>query len=97
MKKKAKSGRGKLSSEDAYRLRRLSEETRSRLLEIALILAHAGAKAVPPDGSISFDSGRRPVPRAGGPGDRMEIVEGKDGEETCYGVIGGEEFYESPC
>jgi len=97
MKKKAKSARGKLGSEDAYRLRRLSEEARSRLLEIALILAHAGAKAVPPDGSIRLDSVRLPVPTAGGPGDWMEIVEGKDGEETCYGVIGGEPFYESPC
>jgi hypothetical protein len=29
--------------------------------------------------------------------DWLEIVEGKDGEEACYGVIGGEAFYENPC
>jgi hypothetical protein len=95
-KKIAKSGRVKLSKEDGQRLRRLSEEIRSRLFEIALILTHSGGK--PQDGNtICFGSSKHPVPAAGGPGDWMEITVGKDGEEACYGVIGGEPFYESPC
>jgi hypothetical protein len=87
----------KLSSEDGQRLRRLSEEIRGRLCEIALILSRSGGKPLPPDGSIQFGSAKRPVPAMGGPGDWMEITVGKDGEEACYGVINGEPFYESPC
>lgn len=96
MKKKARSGRVELGSEDAQRLRRLSEEIRSRLFEIALVLSRSGGRPLPQDGSIKFGSSKRPVPVMGGQ-DCLEIVEGKDGGEACYGVIGGEAFYENPC
>lgn len=86
-----------LSDEDGQRLRRLSEEVRGRLAEIALILTHSGGKALPTDGSIQFGSANRPMPAMAASGDWMEITVGKDGEEACYGVFGGEPFYESPC
>jgi len=89
--------RVKLSDEDGHRLRRLSEEVRGRLAEIALILTHSGGKPLPIDGSIQFGSAKRPMPAMRASGDWMEITVGKDFEEACYGVIGGEPFYESPC
>lgn len=94
---KAQSGRIKPSKEDGERLRRLSEEVRGRLCEIALILTHSGGRPLPHDGSLQFGSSKRPVPAMGGSGDWMEIVVGKDGEEACYGVFNGEPFYENPC
>jgi acyl-CoA reductase-like NAD-dependent aldehyde dehydrogenase len=97
MNAKAHAAKVKLSPDDGQRLRRLSEEIRGRLCEIALILTRSGGKPLAQDGSIQFGSAKRPVPAMGGPGDWMEITVGKDGEEACYGVIGGEPFYESPC
>jgi hypothetical protein len=86
-----------LSKEDGHRLRRLSEEIRGRLAEIALILTHSGGKPLPTDGSIQFGSAGRPMPAMSDSGDWMEITMGKDGEEACYGVFDGEPFYENPC
>lgn len=97
MKATTSSGRIKLSKEDGQGLRRLTEEVRGRLCEIVLILSHSGGKPLVQDGSIQFGSSKRPVLAMDGPGDWMEIVVGKDGEDACYGVFGGEPFYENPC
>lgn len=83
-------------------MRRLSEEVRSRLLEMTLILArtvgieHRGSAAikfVPRKTAREADAGAEGD--AGG-GDWMEIDD-VDGFEVCYGVIGGQAFAESPC
>jgi hypothetical protein len=97
---RTKSGYVGPSSEDAYRLRRLSEEVRGRLFEIALILSRTTANvAIPKDGVVKF------IPRQAsgdaGAGDWIDIIVTDDGHgnpvEACYGVSGGVAFAESPC
>jgi hypothetical protein len=88
------------SSEDTYRLRRLSEEVRGRLFEIALILSRTTANvAIPKDGVVKFMP-RQANPGAAG-GDWVEVIVTDDGHgnpvEACYGEIGGQAFAESPC
>jgi hypothetical protein len=88
-----------LQQEEAQRLRRLSEEVRSRLLETALITGRTVGKELAVNADIRFVPARDRATAKGadaGAGDWMEIIE-VDGVEVCYGVINGEPFAESPC
>jgi hypothetical protein len=91
------SNRYPLEPDDAQRMHRLTEEVRSRLLEMALI----GARTVGAElrGSAHFKF----VPltaatreAAAAAGDWVEVDE-VDGFEFCYGVQDGVPFAESPC
>jgi hypothetical protein len=83
------------SSDDAERLRRLSEEVRSRLFEIALILSRTAGVALPKN--VKFMTSEAVLAKnAGSSGNWMEIID-VDGKEACYGVIDGVPFAESPC
>ena len=90
-----------LPPEVAQRLTRLSEEVRSRLVEIALITARASGNDLPNSTAIKFAP--RPIAKAAdaGTGDWMELIEvvADDGQTytACYGSIGGQSFAESPC
>jgi hypothetical protein len=89
------SNRYQLDPDDAQRMRRLTEEVRSRLLEMALI----GARTVGVElrGSAHFKFIPLTAARQADPtGDWVEIDE-VDGVEFCYGVIDGVPFAESPC
>jgi hypothetical protein len=81
-------------------MRRLSEEVRSRLFEIALIATRATGtdpikghvlNFVPREAGRQADAGTD-----AGTSDWMELIE-VDGFEACYGVINGHPFAESPC
>ncbi|HEV7649856.1 MAG TPA: hypothetical protein VGP26_17045 [Actinophytocola sp.] len=93
--------RHELRSEVAQRLTRLSEEVRSRLVEIALITARASGTDLPNSASVKFAP--RPLAKDANAaaGDWMEIIEvaADDGQTytACYGVIDGQPFAESPC
>jgi hypothetical protein len=95
-------GRRELSPEDAQRMSRLSEEVRSRLLEMSLIASRALDLDRSAGTSPRFVLHSRPVAQAAdagtdaGAGDWMEI-DVVDGFEVCWGVIGGHAFAESPC
>jgi hypothetical protein len=86
-----------ITVEDVNRLRRLSEEIRGRLVEVALIVAHNNALALKDTTNIKFTPPKvlNKVRDASG-GDWIEIGE-VVGNEYCYGVIGGRPFAESPC
>jgi hypothetical protein len=90
--------RADLEAEAAQRLRRLSEEVRSRLLEIALIAGRSVGVAVGGSSDVKFVSERARVAANAdaGAGDWLEITD-IDGFEVCYGSIGGKPFAESPC
>ena len=87
-----------MDEEDGLRLARLSEEIRARLAEIAMINARV-AGVEPPKGRVvryvTRDAGLKKNADAAA-GDWMEIGE-TDGVETCWGVIDGHPFAESPC
>ena len=90
----------KLQPEDAQRMRRLSEEIRSRLLELALITARTVGMEIPKNANIQFVPGAKAKAMDASSGDWMEIimVDVNGGEvEACYGVIDGVPFAESPC
>jgi hypothetical protein len=96
----ASPNRHEMKPEDADRMSRLSEEVRSRVLEMALITARTVGRELPKDAVPKFipqvraqddDAGAD----AGG-GDWMEIIE-EGGFTACYGVINGHAFAESPC
>jgi hypothetical protein len=96
----AHSHRQPMQADDAQRIIRLSEEVRSRLAEIGMIVNRT-AGAAPPQGQVlRFVAGQAAVKADAGAdaaaGDWMEIIE-VDGVEACYGVIGGHAFAESPC
>jgi hypothetical protein len=86
--------RYKLQAEDADRMRRLSEEVRGRLLEMALITSRTVGLELGSSAVVKFVPHKRTKLVAGG--DWMEIVD-VDGVEACYGVIDGQAFAESPC
>jgi len=92
--------RHEMQPEDARRIVRLSEEVRSRLSEIGMIINRTAGTASPKGSVLKFiarDAGLRLDTRGdGGTGDWVEIIE-VDGVEACYGVIGGHPFAESPC
>lgn len=88
--------RAELSDEDAQRLRRLSEEVRGRLLEVALIVTRNLGLPMRPNSLVSFVPRETDPTEDAGAGDWMEIGE-VDGVEYCYGSIGGHSFAESPC
>jgi hypothetical protein len=88
--------RYELEPEDAQRMRRLSEEVRSRLLEMALITARTVGVQLRGSADIKFIPLKAAREADAGAGDWMEIDE-VDGVEFCYGVIGGHAFAESPC
>jgi hypothetical protein len=88
--------RYELEPEDAQRMRRLSEEIRSRLLEMALITARTVGIELRGSAAIKFVPRKTAREADAGAGDWMEIDE-VDGFEVCYGVIGGKAFAESPC
>jgi hypothetical protein len=90
------SNRYQLEPDDAQRMRRLTEEVRSRLLEIALITARTTGVELRGSAHFKFiplTAGRQADAAAG---DWVEIDE-VDGVEYCYGVMGGHAFAESPC
>lgn len=90
------SNRYQLEPDDAQRMRRLTEEVRSRLLEMAMITARTAGVELRGSAHFKFvplTAARQADERDG---DWMEIDE-VDGVEVCYGVIGGEAFAESPC
>jgi hypothetical protein len=89
-----------LQVEDALRMRRLSEEVRSRLLELALINSRTVGIEIPKNANIQFVPGAKVKAMDAGAGDWMELimVDVNGGQvEVCYGVINGEPFAESPC
>jgi hypothetical protein len=76
---------------------RLSEEVRGRLLEMAMITARTIGVTLEDDAVLKFVPHTRAAEnQEEEEGDWMEIME-VDGEEVCYGVIGGKAFAESPC
>jgi len=90
------SNRYELEPGDAQRMRRLSEEVRSRLLEMALITARTAGVELRGNAAIKFVPRKTAREADAAAGDWMEIDE-VDGFEVCYGVIGGQAFAESPC
>jgi hypothetical protein len=87
-----------LLKEDAQRLRRLSEEIRGRLVEVALITMRG--KQIPKNGDIRFVPGTRKKAMDASSGDWVEIIEvdvNGTTVEACYGEINGVPFSESPC
>lgn len=88
--------RYQMTEEDGHRMSRLSEEVRSRLLEMALITARTVGKQLGPDASPKFVPHARTDDAEKKKGDWIEIID-VDGEEACYGVIDGVPFAESPC
>ena len=88
--------RYELAPEDAQRMGRLSEEVRSRLLEMALIAARTVGVQLRGSADIRFSPLKAATEADAGAGDWMELDE-VDGFEFCYGVIGGVAFAESPC
>ena len=89
-----------LQKEDAQRMRRLSEEVRSRLLELALITAHTVGMEIPKNGNIRFLPGTKTKALVASSGDWMELIEvdvNGSTVEACYGEIDGKPFAESPC
>ena len=87
--------RYELTAEDAQRMARLSEEVRGRVLEMAMITARTVGVRLGEGAVLKFVPHTRAAENQE-EGDWMEIME-VDGEEVCYGVIGGEAFAESPC
>jgi hypothetical protein len=83
-----------LSGDDAQRLEALSEEVRSRLREIAQIVARPVGVDLHDNSLIKFEP--RDAGSAVESGDWVEIID-VDGVEACYGVINGVPFAESPC
>lgn len=83
---------------DMQRLVRLSEEIRSRLAETAMIVARLSGNAAIDGAPVrKFVSRNAKIKRANaGDGDWVEIID-VDGVESCYGVINGVPFAESPC
>ncbi len=83
---------------DMQRLVRLSEEIRSRLAETAMIVARLSGNAAIDRAPVrKFVSRNAKIKRANaGDGDWVEIID-VDGVESCYGVINGVPFAESPC
>lgn len=90
------STRYQLDPEDAQRMRRLTEEVRGRLLEMAMITARTAGVELRGSAAIRFVPHKAAADAEADPGDWMEIDE-VDGVEVCYGVIGGQAFAESPC
>lgn len=90
--------RYEMTPEDTQRMARLSEEVRSRLLEMALITARTAGLDLGANAVIKFVPHRRRSddPKVKAEDDWMELIE-VDGVEACYGVIGGQAFAESPC
>jgi hypothetical protein len=89
-----------LQQEDAQRMRRLSEEVRSRLLELALITGRTVGMEIPKNGNIRFVPGKKTKAMDASSGDWVEIIEvDVNGRtvEACYGEINGKPFAESPC
>ncbi len=88
----------RIDMSDLQRLVRLSEEIRSRLAETAMIMARVTGNASLDGASVrKFISRNAKVKRANaGDGDWVEIID-VDGVESCYGVINGVPFAESPC
>ncbi|WP_028748000.1 hypothetical protein [Rhizobium mesoamericanum] len=87
-----------IDTDDIQRLARLSEEIRSRLAEVSMILARVSGdqklekspvRGFTPKGVKSKSANQRS-------GDWVEIID-VDGVEACYGVINGKPFAESPC
>ena len=91
--------RYELAAEDAQRMARLSEEVRGRLLEMAMITARTVGVTLGEGAVLKFVPHTRAAEnqeKVKEEGDWMELIE-VDGEEVCYGVIGGKAFAESPC
>ena len=89
-----------LQQEDAQRMRRLSEEVRSRLLELALIASRTVGMEIPKNGNIRFVPGKKTKAMDASSGDWVEMIEvdvNGGTVEACYGVIDGKPFAESPC
>jgi hypothetical protein len=89
-----------LQKEDAQRLRRLSEEIRGRLVEVALIATRSVGKQIPKNADIRFVPGTKAKALDASSGDWMEIITvdvNGDTVEACYGEIDGKPFAESPC
>jgi hypothetical protein len=89
-----------LLKEDAQRLRRLSEEIRGRLVEVALITTRAVGKQIPKYADIRFVPGSKTKAMDASSGDWIEIIEvdvNGTTVEACYGEIDGVPFAESPC
>jgi pyruvate formate-lyase activating enzyme-like uncharacterized protein len=89
-----------LQQEDAQRMRRLSEEVRSRLLELALITGRTVGMEIPKTGNIRFVPGKKTKAMDASSGDWVEIIEvDVNGRtvEACYGEKDGKPFAESPC
>jgi hypothetical protein len=89
-----------LQQEDALRMRRLSEEIRSRLLELALITSRTAGMEIPKNADIRFVPGTKRKAMDASAGDWIEIIEVDTNGgtvEACYGVINGVPFAESPC
>jgi hypothetical protein len=85
-------------ADDMQRLVRLSEEVRSRLAEISMIVARVSGdtnleKSTVQTFTAKGAKSKDPVARSG---DWMEIID-VDGTEACYGVMNGKPFAESPC
>jgi hypothetical protein len=91
--------RHEMREEDGQRMLRLSEEVRSRLMEMALITARAAGKRISDSAGLRFvpHSAGKPMDADAGAGDWVEIGEADDGSSVCYGVINGHPFAESPC
>jgi hypothetical protein len=86
------------NAEDIQRLRRLSEEVRSRVFEINLIMTHI-AQMPHRHGQAAYIRPGDPKKKTqdAGAGDWMEIIVAPDGTDCCYGEIGGKAFAECPC
>lgn len=91
------SNRHIVQPEDAQRLNRLSEEVRSRLTEMALIIARISGseysggpvtKFIPREGAQTVKAAAQ---------DWLEIVEIVPGLDCCYGSIDGQTILECPC
>ena len=88
-----------IDGSDLQRLARLSEEIRGRLAEISMILARVSGDTRIENGPVQkfIPKGVKSKNNASArSGDWMEII-AVDGVESCYGVIDGKPFAESPC
>ena len=92
------SNRYNVQPEDAQRLNRLSEEVRSRLTEIALIIARVSGSEYSGGAVTNFVPRQGAQTRAAAASfDWIEIVEIVPGFNCCYGSIGGQTVLDCPC
>ena len=89
-----------LQPEDTQRMRRLSEEVRSRLHELALITSRTAGFQIPKNADVRFVPGSKKKAMDEGGGNWLEVITvdvNGDSVEVCYGEIDGKPFAESPC